>query len=37
MNLYKKFTVKPLSFLVINTTLAVDNPSYFRKNLVQRI
>ena len=37
MNLYKKFTVKPLSFLVIDTTLAVDNPSHFRKNLVQRI
>ena len=33
MNLYKKCTAKPYSFLVINATLASDNPSRFRKNL----
>ena len=27
MNLYKKCTVKPFSSLVIDTTLASDNPS----------
>ena len=37
MNLYKKRTAKPYSFLVINATLASDNPSYFRKNLLERI
>ena len=37
MNLYKKCTVKPYSFLVIDTTLTSDNPLYFRKNLVERI
>ena len=33
MNLYKKCTAKPYSFLVIDATLALDNPSRFRKNL----
>ena len=37
MNLYKKFTAKPYSFLVIDTTLVSDNPSRFRKNLLERI
>ena len=37
LNLYKKFTAKPCSFLVIDTTLASDNPSRFRKNLLERI
>ena len=37
MNLYKKCTEKPYSFLVIDTTLASDNPSRFRKNLLERI
>ena len=37
MNLYKKCTAKPYSFLVIDTTLAADNPLRFRKNLVERI
>ena len=37
MNLYKKFTTKPYSFLVIDTTLASDNSSHFRKNLLERI
>ena len=37
MNLYKTGTVKPYSFLVINTTLSSDNPSIFRKNLLEII
>ena len=37
MNLYKKCTAKPYSFLVIDTTLAPDSPLRFRKNLVERI
>ena len=37
MNLYKKCTAKPYSFLVIDATLASDNPSRFRKNLLTRI
>ena len=37
MNLYKKCTAKPYSFLVIDTTVASDNPLRFRKNLVKRI
>ena len=37
MNLYKKCNAKPYSFLVIDTTLASDNPSRFRKSLLERI
>ena len=37
MNLYKKCTAKPYSFLVIDTTLAPDSPLRLRKNLVERI
>ena len=37
MNLYEKCTAKSYSFLVINATLASDNHSRFRKNLLQRI
>ena len=37
MNLYKKFTAKSYSFLVIDSTLASDNPSRFRINLLERI
>ena len=37
MNLYKKCTAKPYSFLVIDATLASDNLLRFRKNLVERI
>ena len=37
MNLYKKFTAKPYTFLVIDTTLESDNPSRFRKNLLERL
>ena len=37
MNLYKKCTAKPYSFLFIDTTRASDNSSHFRKNLLKRI
>ena len=37
MNLYKKCTAKPYSFLVIDTTLASDIPLRFRKKLLERI
>ena len=37
MNVYKKFTAKPHSFLVIYMTLASDNPSCFRKYLSETI
>ena len=36
INLYRKCTAK-LSFLVIDTTLASDNPLRFRCNLLERI
>ena len=37
MNFYKKCTAKRYSFLVIDATLALDNPLRFRKNLLERI
>ena len=37
MNLYKKCTSKPYSFLVIDATLPSGNPLRFRKNLIERI
>ena len=37
VNLYKKCTAKPYSFLVINTALVSDSSSRFRKNLLERI
>ena len=37
MNLYKKCTERPYSFLVIDTTLGSDNTLRFRKNLLERI
>ena len=37
MNLYKKWTTKSYSFLIIDTTLASDNSSYFRKNLLEKL
>ena len=37
MSLDKKCTAKPYSFLVIDATLASDNPLRFRKNLSERI
>ena len=33
MNLYKKCTAKTYSFFVIDTTLASDNSSRFKRNL----
>ena len=37
LNLYKKFTEKTYSVLVIDTTLTSDNPLHFRKTLLQRL
>ena len=37
INLYKTFTAKPYSFLFIDTTLASDNFSRFRTNVLERI
>ena len=37
MNLYKIYTAKPYFFLVIDTTIASDNSSCFRKNLLEKI
>ena len=37
MNLYKKCTAKPYSFLVIDVIIAGDNTSRFKKNLLERI
>ena len=37
INLFKKCTAKPYSFLFIDATLTSDNPLRFRKNLVERI
>ena len=36
VNLYKKRTGKPYTFLVIYTTLASDNSSRFRKIILER-
>ena len=36
MNLCKKCTAKPCSFLVIDASLASDNPLRFRKNLINK-
>ena len=35
MNLSKKRNARPYSFLVIDATLAFDNPSPFRRNLLE--
>ena len=35
INLHKKFSEKPFSFLVIDTTLGWDHSSGFRNNLLQ--
>ena len=37
MNLYKRCIAKPYSFLVVDITLASDNHSRFRKNLLEKI
>ena len=36
MNLYNKFTTQLHFFLIIDATLASDNPPCFRKNLLER-
>ena len=35
IKIYKKCTVKPYSFLVVDTTLPSDNPLRFTKNLLK--
>ena len=37
MNLYKKSTAKPHSYLVIDTTLSSDNSLRFKKNFLETI
>ena len=37
MHLYKKCTLKPYPFFVIDATLVSDNPSHFRKNILERL
>ena len=37
MNLYRKYTAKPYPFLVIDATLALNNPLQFRKNCLERV
>ena len=37
MNLYKKSTAEPYSFLVIDTTLPSDNSLCFKENLLETI
>ena len=37
MNLYKKCSTKTNFFLVIDATVASDNPSRFRKKFLERI
>ena len=37
LNLYKKYNAKPYSLLVIDATLASDNPLRLRKNVLERI
>ena len=36
MNLYKNCSAKPYFSLVINTTLVLDNPLHFRKNISEK-
>ena len=37
MNFYKKYIAKSYSFLIIDATLASDNPLRFGKNLTKNI
>ena len=37
INLYKKCTAEPYSFLIIDTILEADNSSRFKKNILERI
>ena len=36
INLYRKCTAKPYSFLITDNTLVSDNPPHFRKNLIKK-
>ena len=36
MILHKNCSAKPHSFLIIDDTLALDNPACFRKNLLEK-
>ena len=36
INLYKKITAKTYLFIFSDTTLASDNPTSFRKNVLER-
>ena len=36
INLYQKYTATTYSYLVIDATLASDNPLCFRKNIVEQ-
>ena len=35
MKIYKKYTLEPYSFFINDTTLPLDNPLRFRKNLLK--
>ena len=37
VNIYKKRTAKPYSFLIADATIALDKPLRFRKNLLEKI
>ena len=37
MNVYRKYTSEPYSFLTIDTTLPVNNPLRFRENILEFI
>ena len=37
MNIYRKCTSEPYSFLTIDTTLPADDPLRFRKNLLDSL
>ena len=37
MNIYRKGTNKPFSFLTIDTTIPADDPLHFRNNLLDSL
>ena len=37
LKLYKKYTTKASSVLVIDTTISTDNPLHFQKNLLEEV
>ena len=37
MNIYRKYTNRPCSFLTIDTTLPANNPLRFRKSLLDTL